>query len=48
MCTVGFFAYLLSKMSMILQELDEDIQKYKKELEIMNKFMENKGIGFEL
>ncbi|KRW98932.1 CRAL-TRIO domain [Pseudocohnilembus persalinus] len=46
--TVGIFAYIISKISMIIQELNQDSSMFKKELSIMNKFMLSKDIPQDL
>lgn len=43
--TVGIFAYLLSKISMIIEEINKDSNEYKKDLEIINKYLNNKNVG---
>lgn len=45
--TVGVFAYLLSKISIIIEEINKDSNEYKKDLEVINKYLNNKNVGSE-
>lgn len=45
--TVGVFAYIISKISIIIEEINKDSNEYKKDLEIINKYLNNKNVGKE-
>lgn len=42
--TVSIFAYVLSKISMIIEEINARFTEHKKDLEAINRYMESKQI----
>ena len=46
--TVGFFAYLINSIGMILDEINKRTKDYQNDLEVINRYMRSKNIGKEL
>ena len=46
--TVGLFAYLISTMGIIIEELNKQTQEYKNDLKIINYYMRQKRLSKEI